>query len=282
MFDLDMLLRTSVAHNDQKSYIPGSLVKTFDANGDPERFYAAVKSAPVGTSIDNATIWSLLGSIKDGNFKASEELKQYAQVSASVSIDAHDVNRAYSYGDLTYGPDEYGVKVGFYCVNSISKDQNISLTDSNYWKLVNEPKPPINYMVGAAAILFDPNGKVLVGERIDYAGQPIEALFGGKPEYYETLAEGLSREVAEEVGLKIDSTRFVNEGIVEASPGRGFKCITGYFSAALTWEEVAQIQNLEPHKCFALHWRALNEIHKNPLWQNPTSHICQAYSFYFL
>lgn len=274
-YDLQLLLRTSVPYDPIGNYFAGAVVKLLDEEGEPQSFYCALKFVDGGTSLQDTNSWGPLGYMKDGVLEIPTPEGPNGPLS-------HDPNRFYCAGHLAVEVDEYGFSAGYACIKNIPANKNIPVTNTEYWARTDQPKPPINYMVGAAAILFNPDGKVIVGERVDYARKPIEALFGGKPECDESLAEGLAREVAEEIGLTLDPLRFVEMGIVEASPGRGFKCLTGYFAANLTWEEVAKIQNLEPHKCFGLHWRALNEIHTNPLWQNPTSYICKAYRFFFL
>lgn len=194
---------------------------------------------------------------------------------------SHDPNRSYSVGDPIAVIDSNGQLAGYLCIKMVPSNENIPYTNLEYWARMQEAPPPLNYMVGAAAILFDPVGKVLVGERVDYASNPIEALFGGKPEYYETLAEGLSREVREEVGVHVGAKRFTQIAIVEASPGRGLKCITAYYCAALDWEEVNQVQNLEPHKCFGIHWRTVDEITQRGLWQDAAQYVRRAFGSLF-
>lgn len=274
-YDLQTLLRLSVPYDAGANYLAGASVKLLDDEGEPQSFYCALKFVEGGTNIQDTNSWGPLGYMKG-------EVLEIPTPEAPNDPLAHDPNRFYYAGHLVVEVDEYGFRAQYLCTKTVPVNQNISVTNKEYWTHLDKPKPPINYMVGAAAILFNPEGKVIVGERVDYAGKPIEALFGGKPECDETLAEGLAREVKEEIGLDLDPSRYVEMGIVEASPGRGFKCITGYFAARLTWEEVTRIKNLEPHKCFALHWRDLREVHKNPLWQNPTSYISKAYRFFFV
>src|SRR5438067_8916646 len=141
--------------------------------------------------------------------------------------------------------------------------------------------PIVNYLVGSAAIIFDEDANLIVGERVDFDGNPVQALFGGKPEYNETLAQGLSREIIEELHLAIDPSRWTQINIREASPGVGKHCITAYFAVVITKEEKARIINVEPHKCKRLIWNQVGPICTRGLWQGSEPEVYKAFSKFF-
>lgn len=142
--------------------------------------------------------------------------------------------------------------------------------------------PPItNYLVGCAAIIFDEDANLVVGERVDFDGRPVRALFGGKPEYNETLAQGLSREIIEELHLAIHPSRWKSFGIREASPGKGKLCLTAFFGVVITKEERARVINVEPHKCKQLIWDRVDAIRERGLWQDSEPEVIRAFSHFF-
>lgn len=130
--------------------------------------------------------------------------------------------------------------------------------------------PNQNYMVGCAAVIVNEDNEVLLCERTDYDGNPVWALFGGKPEASESLAIGIAREIFEEVNLNLTSTRYSLIAMRESKAGINQPCITAYYWTRISKEEQAQVKNMEPHKCKQLRWVPLSEAMKMSLWQNCT------------
>lgn len=142
--------------------------------------------------------------------------------------------------------------------------------------------PPIlNYLVGCAGIIFDAHGNVLIGERVDFDGNPVFALFGGKPEYDEALVDGLAREIKEELNLDLPAERYKQIGIRESSPGKGKRCVTAFFAAVITDEEKSHIVNMEPHKCKQLIWDRTDVVVRKGLWQGSVAEVARAFSMLF-
>lgn len=65
---------------------------------------------------------------------------------------------------------------------------------------------PVNRV--SRAIIYDDQGRVLLGKRVRNGGVGKFALIGGKPDNDETAAEAIIREVKEEVNLDFDPTPF--------------------------------------------------------------------------
>jgi 8-oxo-dGTP pyrophosphatase MutT (NUDIX family) len=142
-------------------------------------------------------------------------------------------------------------------------------------------RPITNYLVGCAGIIFDEDGNLLVGERVDFDGRRVIAVFGGKPEYDETLAAGLSREILEELGLLIDPKRWHLIRMREASPGVGKHCVTAFFAVKINNSEKAGVRNMEPHKCKQLIWDRVDTLTRAGIWQQSEPEIIQAFSQMF-
>jgi ADP-ribose pyrophosphatase YjhB (NUDIX family) len=58
--------------------------------------------------------------------------------------------------------------------------------------------------VAVAAIVYDPQGRVLLVERGKPPGEGLWTVPGGRLEASETLAQGVAREVREETGLVVE------------------------------------------------------------------------------
>ena len=59
-------------------------------------------------------------------------------------------------------------------------------------------------VVAVAAIVYDPQGRVLLVERGKPPGEGMWTVPGGRLEAAETLAQGVAREVREETGLVVE------------------------------------------------------------------------------
>lgn len=62
----------------------------------------------------------------------------------------------------------------------------------------------MNPVVAVAAIVYDPQGRVLLVERGKPPGEGLWTVPGGRLEASETLAQGVAREVGEETGLIVE------------------------------------------------------------------------------
>lgn len=62
----------------------------------------------------------------------------------------------------------------------------------------------MNPVVAVAAIVYDPQGRVLLVERGKPPGEGLWTVPGGRLEASETLAQGVAREVREETGMIVE------------------------------------------------------------------------------
>lgn len=211
----------------------------------------------------------------------NDELKAAINAAAPLIVNdlCHDADKEYHSGHVVIVEDQHRQPITYIAIGHIPPNENIPVTNTDYWARMEPQRYITNYMVGCAAILFNEDHKVLVGLRRDLDGNLVWALFGGKPEPYETLAEGMSREVGEEVNIYLKSDRYKQLSIKEAMAGFYQRCLTTYFVAKVTREEEALVKNLEAHKCFELAWKSLEELATIPLWQNSNDEVIRASAY---
>lgn len=193
----------------------------------------------------------------------------------------HDPNAAYEEGTTAHSTGDE--TLSHLAIKEVPPNSNIALSDATYWvafmgtPVFTNAKKIENYMVGCAGVVFNDKNEILVGERLDLDGNPVDALMGGKPESGESLAEGLARELKEEVNLDLPANRYQQLAIREAWASTTQRCLTAYFAVKLTARESALIENMEPHKCFKLKWLTAQEVRARGLWQDALNIVLAAH-----
>lgn len=252
-------------HDPNAAYKEGDVPK----NAANEWEYLAVEDVPADQNIQitNSNYWKKAFTTESDRYKDS-----VGRASVINPIyGPHDPNAAYSKGD-------YLVSLHCIAIQAVSKNSNISWSDERYWTTTKGSNTPPegyeasnknkNYLVGCAGIIVNPDNEFLVGLRLDMNGEEVWALFGGKPEAYETLAEGLAREVVEEVNIDVLVAKYLFIAMKEALASKTQRCVTAYFATKITAEQVRRVRNLEPHKCFKLEWKTYAQLCELNLWQN--------------
>lgn len=229
------------------------------AEADGRRgMYAARKHVPANSNIQvtDTEYWMQLFS----RYKTSND-----------NDPRHDPNKFYVQGYHVYVIDAEGYPVQYISIQAVPQNSYIEISDTRYWNKVVRLPPAQdknkNYLVGCAGIIINHLNEFLVGSRVDMDGEEVWALFGGKPEYYETLAEGLAREIGEEVNVNVLPERYLFIGMKEALASKTQRCITAYFATKITAEQTRMVRNLEPAKCFQIAWKSYDELCKMKLWQ---------------
>lgn len=146
----------------------------------------------------------------------------------------------------------------------------VSLEDTMKWKsalarpkdlkdveLIKNHLRSIRPSVGIGVYVIK-DGKFLIGERIGAHGANTWCAPGGHLEYGESWEDCAVREVAEETGLKIKSTRFL--GLTNDIFSEGKHYIT--ISLAADWVS-GEPTITEPDKCLGWRWVDLNSLPKN-------------------
>lgn len=112
---------------------------------------------------------------------------------------------------------------------------------------MNNPK------VGVAVFTVNKEkGKILIGKRKDNS---LFAMPGGWLEYGETWEECGARELSEEVGLTIHPSRIKHVKTFNCfCPDINYHNLVVYLYLEITIDEVLQVYNREPEKCFYLNW----------------------------
>lgn len=101
---------------------------------------------------------------------------------------------------------------------------------------------------GVCALIFNQQGQLLVGKRLNSYGAGKDGLPGGRLQLHEPLLDGIFREIKEETGLIISNLKFV--GVVrETQVG----CDYIHFIYAAT-NITDQPQLCEPNKCESWRW----------------------------
>jgi len=125
--------------------------------------------------------------------------------------------------------------------------------------------------VGVSVIIFDKNGKVLVGKRKGSHGAGLYSVPGGHIELGESYDTTCDRELLEEIGVKFSEYRewgfsqdfFEHNGIKK-------HYITLYFVVKDVDSDTVEIKNLEPEKCEGWEWKYPHDL--------PVNMFCDTYS----
>lgn len=120
----------------------------------------------------------------------------------------------------------------------------------------------LGILVAANAIIIDDDGNILIAKRSAAKGGAY-ALPGGTKQSNETFEECLSREMEEEIGLKLPASRYKFDNLFECfSEFKGkisnvihFACVVNISNT-----EKEQIYNAEPTKCDGLFWMKKERI----------------------
>ena len=108
--------------------------------------------------------------------------------------------------------------------------------------------------LGVCAILFNPQGKILLGQRKNGYKAGFWGLPGGRVEINEPLMMAIKREVKEETGIFSD--KFVYFGVVRENQGKN-----DFLHFVYKLEKVTVIpQLLEPDKCEGWQWLEMDKI----------------------
>jgi len=116
-----------------------------------------------------------------------------------------------------------------------------------------------------AGFVFDEQGRTIMQHRTGSHGADTWCPPGGKLDYGEHPEEAFQREVKEEIDLNIKDLKcigFTND----VFPDDKLHFVTTWYVSRLA-SGIPKI--MEPHKCIALEWRALNDM-PAPLFQ-PTN-----------
>lgn len=130
--------------------------------------------------------------------------------------------------------------------------------------------------VGIGVLVKDPRNprNIFAGRRKNSHGAGTIALPGGHLEMYETWEECAIREVKEETNLNIHNVSF---GHVTNDPmvTEGKHYITIFMTAEVS-DDIAEPQNMEPHKCdgwLSYSWDDLNRLQTEKQLFGPLKHL---------
>jgi 8-oxo-dGTP diphosphatase len=120
---------------------------------------------------------------------------------------------------------------------------------------MSEIKPEELYPKVGIAIMVLKDGKVLLGKRKGSHGAGLYAFPGGSLEYMETIADCVHREIAEEVGIKVDNIRFIRiYNLREYAPKH-------FLDVAVKVDWVSgEPRVIEPDKCESWGWYSKNDL----------------------
>lgn len=232
------VLLSSEPYDSSKSYFRGTTAAAAD-----ESIYLALKFVPamIEGGLSNSEYWAL-----------------FAVRGEAATCDTIDAS-AFQFNPADLRPLDSALISGPYGA-TISTDVLQATTISS----VPTTTPLVcNYLVGAAAVLLNEDtGEALIGLRVDNG---LWALFGGKADTNESMAEAVAREVGEEIGLHLPAERYTHMMITEEWNAHQ-RCLTSYLYAVVNSAEIATITNREPNKCSTLEWFAPNNLPEN-VWQ---------------
>lgn len=262
---------TSV-HDPKKEYTFGS---TAHLEGSLE-IYIAIKEVPKNSDIliSNSEYWSLYQRMETHEFfgTTTQNFTNVAEPMSTSKLNKlmwdswkHDPNAAVPKGQMSKIGEHHPET--FVAIQDVPANKNISIYDRNYWSPMVYAQP--NYFVGCAAVIFVENTeRIVLLERLDpdRPGHYILSLPGGKPETNETMAQGISREICEEVGVLIEPERYKKLMTTESENG-GIKFLTVWHSVVITRQEAAVLKNMEPHKHKSMQIMNVKEARYTNLWQ---------------
>ena len=127
--------------------------------------------------------------------------------------------------------------------------------------------------VGVSVIIFDQEGKVLVGKRKGSHGEGMLSIPGGHLEFLETFVSACDRELLEEIGVNFNG-KYEPVGFSEDIFGNKFGSVaeicetqkhyvTLYFVVNGVNSNVIEIKNMEPDKCDGWEWVDVADLPNN-------------------
>lgn len=130
------------------------------------------------------------------------------------------------------------------------------------------------HSVGVAAVIYNPNGDVLLQERLSDHGNGLWTLCGGRLDN-EKPVDGLLRELKEELGLEVpaSSVAAIDHASGERPDGENF--IMLFYALPLPWSQTHSVLNIEPHKCKSLKWHSPQKLPTN-MWVTDVAAIERA------
>ncbi|KAF7563938.1 hypothetical protein G7046_g222 [Stylonectria norvegica] len=115
-----------------------------------------------------------------------------------------------------------------------------------------------NPRIGVGALIYNSEGKILVGKRKGSHGAGTWQLAGGHLEHGESITACAEREGLEETGLRLRGVKVVAmTNDVFEKEGKHYVTL---FVHCEREDEDAQPQALEPEKCDAWHWKTWDEL----------------------
>ncbi len=126
----------------------------------------------------------------------------------------------------------------------------------------------MNHVIGVAAVLYDELGNVLLQHRRKEPGYGLHVLPGGRLDE-PSPHKGIVRELKEELGIEINTSSVIPIWVADDILIDGSPMVMIYFSVWINNENKAKLQNMEPEKCYGIHWRpALEALHAKDMWLN--------------
>lgn len=112
-----------------------------------------------------------------------------------------------------------------------------------------EISPEELYPKVGLSIVVEKDGKVLLGKRMGSHGAGLYALPGGSLEYMETISDCVHREIAEEVGIKVENIRFIRIYNLREYAPKHFLDV----AVKVDWLS-GEPKSMEPDKCESWEW----------------------------
>lgn len=126
----------------------------------------------------------------------------------------------------------------------------------------------MNHTIGVAAVIHDGQGNILFQHRKKEPGAGRYVLPGGKLDEADPLT-GIARELKEELNLEVLHTLALSREIFFAHDvlGDGTPMIMLYYLLRID-RETQIVENMEPEKCYGLHWISYSKIPRAQMWAN--------------
>jgi 8-oxo-dGTP diphosphatase len=140
----------------------------------------------------------------------------------------------------------------------------------------NGVQAKMKHEIAVAAVLFDDRGSILLEHRAKEPGKDLYVLPGGMLDEPDPR-EGLAREVKEELGIEIHPGLFTPVYTAFDKKKDGEPLIMLYYAAKI---RRGTERNMEPNKCYGLHWFNLYKLPSAQMWLNDRGAISYADSFF--